>query len=83
MHANSASDDLAERKAFLAAYDSYTSADEDTRQMSAGLKALMGEMHDYATRYDVDLYRSFQEVSPFTCDRPLIRPRRKAPTVLH
>lgn len=61
MHSNSASDDLAERKAFLAAYESYAAADEDTRQMSAGLRALMGEMHDYAVRYDVDLYRSFQE----------------------
>ena len=61
MHSNSASDDLAERKAFLAAYESYAATDEDTRQMSAGLRALMGEMHDYAVRYDVDLYRSFQE----------------------
>ena len=61
MHANSAVEDLAERKAFLASYEAYTSADEDTRQMSGGLRALMGEMHDYAARYDVDLYRSFQE----------------------
>ena len=61
MHVNSVQDDLKERNEYLDAYTTYTAADEDTSQMSAGLRKLMGEMHDYADRYNVDVYRSLRE----------------------
>ena len=42
-------------------YNDYVQADADTAKMSAELQSLMRSMHSYATRYNVDLYRSLKE----------------------
>ena len=42
-------------------YNDDVQADEDTKKMSPELQSLMRHMHSYATRYNVDLYRSLKE----------------------
>jgi hypothetical protein len=42
-------------------YNDQVQADADMKQMSTELQSLMRHMHSYATRYNVDLYRSLKE----------------------
>jgi hypothetical protein len=52
---------LATERAAMAEYAEYVEDDTDTGKMSEPLQALMRHMHSYATRYNVDVYRSLKE----------------------
>jgi len=54
-------EDLAEIRRGMKEYKDYAEADSDTSHMSYELKSLMRHMHSYASRYNVDLYRSLKE----------------------
>ena len=45
----------------MASFAEYIEEDEDTMKMSEPLQALMRHMHSYASRYNVDVYRSLKE----------------------
>jgi len=53
--------DLADIRKNMKEYNDYVQADSDTAKMSPDLQSLMRHMHSYATRYNVDLYRSLKE----------------------
>ena len=53
--------DLVAMRKAMKEYHDYVEADSDTSKMSEPLQALMRHMHSYATRYNVDLYRSLKE----------------------
>ena len=53
--------DLVEMRDKMAEFAEYIEEDSDTGKMSEPLQALMRHMHSYATRYNVDLYRSLKE----------------------
>ena len=53
--------DLVVMRKAMKEYHDYVEADSDTSKMSEPLQALMRHMHSYATRYNVDLYRSLKE----------------------
>ena len=53
--------DLVEMRKAMKEYHDYVEEDSDTSKMSEPLQALMRHMHSYATRYNVDLYRSLKE----------------------
>lgn len=54
-------DDLREMRHLMKEYNDYVQSDSDTAKMSPELQSLMRHMHSYATRYNVDLYRSLKE----------------------
>jgi len=56
-----ADEDLARLRKEMYEYATYQDQDSDTMQMSEGLQSLLRQMHSYASRYHVDLYRSFKE----------------------
>jgi hypothetical protein len=58
---DSLDDDLDVIRKEMHDFKEYVEADEQGSQMSEELKSLMRHMHGYATRYNVDLYRSFKE----------------------
>jgi len=53
--------DLEATRAAMKEYNDQVQADSEMKQMSPELQSLMRHMHSYATRYNVDLYRSLKE----------------------
>ena len=54
-------EDLAAIRAGMKEYNDYVQDDAEGSKMSPELQSLMRHMHSYATRYNVDLYRSLKE----------------------
>ena len=57
----SADEDLVAQRKAMKEYNDVVQSDAEMKVMSPELQSLMRHMHSYATRYDVDLFRSFKE----------------------
>ena len=53
--------DLMDIRKGMKEYNDTVQSDSDMKQMTPELQSLMRHMHSYATRYNVDLYRSLKE----------------------
>ena len=76
-------EDLVAQRKLMKEYNDYVQKDAEGAKMSTQLQSLMRQMHSYATRYNVDLYRSLKENGgKQSCDGQGSMPKTKFTSVL-